>query len=131
MSQQEKQLRIRELAVLLKNTSDEGKCRLAIDELTEIGEPNEEAVDAVLYYLERWFNWGDYDKTYLAILYCLGVIGQGNQSAVDRLERSMYGNTWPKAAAQNLQKLAQNGDANAQSVLDKEATRDRLSKLGK
>ncbi|MCV3216380.1 hypothetical protein OGM63_23185 [Plectonema radiosum NIES-515] len=130
MNPEKKKRRINELIEEIKtNRSNEGSSRLAIDELTEIGEPNQEAVDAVLDSLRWWFNWGDYDNTYLAILHCLGVIGLGNQNAVDALERSMHGNTWPKAAMENLRKLAQNGDIMAQSVLNKDETRNRLNKL--
>jgi hypothetical protein len=129
MNQEEKKLRINEIVGIIRSSRNEGNCRVAIDELTSIGEPNPEAVDAVLDFLQWWFNWGDHDKTYLAIIYCLGVIGLENQNAVNALERSMYGNTWPSSALENLQKLAQNGDSMAQSVLDKEENRDRFNKL--
>lgn len=129
MNQEEKKHRINEIVGIIRSSRDEGHCRIAIDELTQIGEPNLEACEAVLDYLRWWFNWGDYDKTYLAVLYCLGVIGLGNQNALNALESSMHGNTWPSAAARTLQELALKGDSMAQSILDKEQTRNRLKEL--
>ncbi len=52
MNQEEKKRRINEIAGIIRNSHhNEGKCRIAIDELTKIGEPNSEAVDAVLDFL--------------------------------------------------------------------------------
>lgn len=129
MNQEEKKHRIDEIVSIIRDSVDEGRLRLAINELIEIGEPNSEAVEALLKYLKWWFNWGDYDKTYLAILNCLEVVGLENENAINTLEKSMHGSTWPSVAARSLKKLALQGDSMAQSILDKEKTRERLKEL--